>query len=76
MPRNSTRCYAYSPYHHVVPGTCAYPSVLFWTDVADDRVDPMHARKMAAALQAATSSPNPNFAARGDARRAMAGVIR
>jgi prolyl oligopeptidase len=50
--------YAYSPYHHVVKGT-AYPSVLFCTAADDDRVDPMHARKMAAALQAATSSPNP-----------------
>jgi prolyl oligopeptidase len=49
---------AYSPYHHVVIGT-AYPSVLFWTDANDDRVDPMHARKMTAALQAATSSNNP-----------------
>jgi prolyl oligopeptidase len=49
---------AYSPYHHVKKGT-AYPSVLFCTAANDDRVDPMHARKMAAALQAATSSPNP-----------------
>ncbi len=50
--------YAYSPYHHVHPGT-AYPAVLFCTAANDDRVDPMHARKMAAALQAATSSKNP-----------------
>jgi len=49
---------AYSPYHHVVPGT-PYPSVLFCSAANDDRVDPMHARKMTAALQAATSSPNP-----------------
>lgn len=49
---------AYSPYHHVVANT-AYPSVLFWTDTDDDRVAPMHACKMVAALQAATSSPNP-----------------
>jgi prolyl oligopeptidase len=49
---------AYSPYHHVKKGT-AYPSVLFCTAANDDRVDPMHARKMAAALQAATGSPNP-----------------
>jgi prolyl oligopeptidase len=49
---------AYSPYHHVVKGT-AYPAVLFCTDANDDRVDPMHARKMVAALQAATSSPHP-----------------
>jgi prolyl oligopeptidase len=50
--------YAYSPYHHVHPGT-AYPAVLFCTAANDDRVDPMHARKMAAALQTATSSKNP-----------------
>jgi prolyl oligopeptidase len=50
--------YAYSPYHHVVPGT-AYPAVLFCTPQNDDRVAPMHALKMAAALQAATGSPNP-----------------
>jgi prolyl oligopeptidase len=46
--------HAYSPYHHVVPGT-AYPSVLFDSADSDDRVDPLHARKMAAALQAASA---------------------
>jgi len=49
---------AYSPYHHVVRGT-AYPAVLMCSAANDDRVDPMHARKMTAELQAATSSPNP-----------------
>jgi prolyl oligopeptidase len=49
---------AYSPYHHVVPHT-PYPSVLFCTPQNDDRVAPMHAFKMTAALQAATGSPNP-----------------
>jgi prolyl oligopeptidase len=46
--------YAYSPYHHVNPGT-AYPAVLFESADSDDRVDPMHARKMAAALQTDSS---------------------
>ena len=46
--------WAYSPYHHVVPGTC-YPAVLFTAAEGDSRVDALHARKMAAALQAATS---------------------
>ncbi len=46
----------YSPYHHVVPGT-AYPATLFTVFEGDTRVDPLHARKMAAALQAATSAP-------------------
>ena len=50
--------YAYSPYHHVKPNT-PYPAVLFCTPQNDDRVAPMHALKMTAALQAATSSPNP-----------------
>lgn len=49
---------AYSPYHHVRPGT-AYPAVLLATAESDTRVDPMHARKMAARLQAATASPHP-----------------
>ncbi|HVN51063.1 MAG TPA: prolyl oligopeptidase family serine peptidase, partial [Acidimicrobiales bacterium] len=46
--------YGYSPYHHVVDGAC-YPAVLLTTAEDDSRVDPMHARKMAARLQAATS---------------------
>jgi prolyl oligopeptidase len=46
--------YAYSPYHHVRPGV-SYPSVLFTTFDGDSRVDPMHARKMCAALQHATA---------------------
>ncbi len=45
--------YAYSPYHHVVAAT-AYPSVLMDSEGSDDRVDPMHARKFVAALQAAS----------------------
>jgi prolyl oligopeptidase len=49
---------AYSPYHHVRPGT-AYPAVLLATAESDTRVDPMHARKMTARLQAATTSGRP-----------------
>jgi prolyl oligopeptidase len=41
---------AYSPYHHVEdPGS--FPAVLFTTAEGDTRVDPLHARKMAALLQ-------------------------
>jgi prolyl oligopeptidase len=47
--------HAWSPYHRVEDGV-AYPSVLLLTAEADSRVDPMHARKFAARLQAATSS--------------------
>jgi prolyl oligopeptidase len=50
--------YAYSPYHHVVKGT-AYPAVLMLTGATDGRVNPLHSRKFAAALQAATSSDRP-----------------
>lgn len=42
--------HAYSPYHHVDEKT-AYPAVLFTTAEQDSRVDPLHARKMAALLQ-------------------------
>jgi prolyl oligopeptidase len=44
---------SYSPYHHVEPGT-VYPAVLFTVFDSDTRVDPLHARKMCAALQWAT----------------------
>ena len=47
---------AYSPYHHVVPGT-AYPAVLFTVFTNDTRVDPVHAYKMCAALQYAGAGP-------------------
>jgi prolyl oligopeptidase len=46
--------YAYSPYHHVKSGT-AYPAVLMASSDSDDRVDPLHARKMTALLQAAST---------------------
>jgi prolyl oligopeptidase len=49
---------AYSPYHHVRSGT-EYPAVLLATAESDTRVDPMHARKMTARLQAATASSRP-----------------
>jgi prolyl oligopeptidase len=47
---------AYSPYHHVRDGV-RYPAVLFTVFDGDTRVDPLHARKMCAALQYATSAP-------------------
>ena len=43
--------YAYSPYHHVKEGV-EYPAILFMTADSDTRVDPMHAKKMAALMQA------------------------
>jgi prolyl oligopeptidase len=50
--------YGYSPYHHVAQGT-SYPAVLFTVFESDTRVDPLHARKLCAALQWATSSDRP-----------------
>ncbi len=46
---------AYSPYHHVVPGT-KYPAVLLTAGENDTRVHALHARKMTALLQASTGS--------------------
>jgi prolyl oligopeptidase len=48
----------YSPYQNVKPGT-AYPAVMFFTGDSDTRVDPLHARKMTALLQSASSSSRP-----------------
>ncbi len=47
--------YGYSPYHRVREGT-RYPPTLLTAGEEDARVDPMHARKMAARLQAADPS--------------------
>jgi prolyl oligopeptidase len=49
---------AYSPYHHVVPGT-NYPALLMCTAANDDRVDPMHARKFVAKMQADNADSYP-----------------
>jgi prolyl oligopeptidase len=43
--------FAYSPYHHVTAGT-HYPPLLMLSADADDRVDPLHARKFVALVQA------------------------
>ena len=45
----------YSPYQHVTAGT-KYPAVMLTAGENDSRVHALHARKMAAALQAATTS--------------------
>ncbi|MCC6320809.1 MAG: S9 family peptidase [Phycisphaerales bacterium] len=45
----------YSPYQNIKPGT-KYPAILLTAGENDSRVHPLHARKMAAALQAATAS--------------------
>jgi prolyl oligopeptidase len=50
-PKQFDWLYAYSPYHHVKQGV-EYPAILFMTADTDTRVDPMHAKKMAALMQA------------------------
>ena len=54
----------YSPYHHVREGV-DYPATLFTVFDGDTRVDPLHARKMCAALQHATSGDTTGAAAAG-----------
>jgi len=47
--------HSYSPYHRVVEGT-SYPATLITVFDSDSRVDPMHGRKMTAALQHAQAA--------------------
>lgn len=61
----------YSPYQAVRDGT-PYPAVMFFTGDLDTRVPPLQARKMAARLQAATSSGLPVILSH-DARAGHAG---
>jgi len=51
-PEQFKTLFAYSPYHHVKDGA-RYPAMLFTSAESDSRVDPMHARKMTARMQAA-----------------------
>ena len=51
--------YAYSPYHHLRHDE-KYPATLLMTGANDGRVNPMHSRKFAAALQA-TASESPVY---------------
>ena len=57
-PEDFKNLLAYSPYHNVVPGT-HYPATLFITGDGDTRVAPLHARKMAALMQANNASDKP-----------------
>jgi prolyl oligopeptidase len=49
---------SYSPYHQVRNGT-AYPATMIVSGDADQKCNPLHARKMSARLQAATTSEHP-----------------
>lgn len=57
-PKQFPFIHAYSPYHHVAEGG-KYPAVMFVSGDSDTRVDPLHARKMCALLQAKTGSGKP-----------------
>jgi prolyl oligopeptidase len=57
-PEGFRQLYAMSAYNHVVDST-AYPAVLLTTGANDPRVAPWIVAKMAARLQAATSSGKP-----------------
>ena len=52
--------YAYSPYHHLTAGV-HYPPLLMLSADADDRVDPMHARKFVAAIQDSAGGTTPVY---------------
>lgn len=59
-PEQFKAIFSYSPYRvGIDAGPRAYPAVLFDTADHDDRVDPMHARKMAAVLQANQTDAAP-----------------
>ncbi|GIG68350.1 prolyl oligopeptidase family serine peptidase [Phytomonospora endophytica] len=69
---------AYSPYHRVTDGR-RYPATLFTVSEDDERVDPLHGRKMCAALQRASTGPGPVAIRRdrrvGHGNRALASTV-
>jgi prolyl oligopeptidase len=50
----------YSPYHNIRDGT-SYPATMIVSGDSDQNCNPLHARKMAARLQAANASEHPIF---------------
>jgi len=73
VPEEFGWLHAYSPYHHVRDGA-DYPAVLFTTAEGDTRVDPSHARKMTAALIAASANQSERPILLAQAGRAGHGV--
>ncbi|MFD0476934.1 prolyl oligopeptidase family serine peptidase [Nonomuraea thailandensis] len=57
-PADAPVLMAYSPYHHVRPGT-PYPAILLDAGANDPRCPVWHSRKFAARAQAATTSAHP-----------------
>jgi prolyl oligopeptidase len=67
-PKQFDWIYAYSPYQHVKQGA-TYPAIFFMTADSDTRVDPMHAKKMTALLQAqAANGPDRPILLRVDTK--------
>jgi len=59
-PEQFKAIHAYSPYRRAIDaGPTTYPAVLFDTSDHDDRVDPAHARKLAAVMQATQAGTAP-----------------
>ncbi|MFM7144890.1 MAG: prolyl oligopeptidase family serine peptidase, partial [Actinomycetales bacterium] len=58
VPEEFGWLHAYSPYHRVVEGT-TYPATMVVVFANDTRTDPMHGRKMVAALQHAHTGATP-----------------
>lgn len=58
VPEEFAWLWGYSPYHHVREGV-SYPATLFAVFASDTRVHPLHAWKMAAALQHAQAGDRP-----------------
>jgi prolyl oligopeptidase len=57
-PQQFSYLLKYSPYQNVKAGT-KYPAIMFTTGDSDTRVDPLHARKMTALMQAESGSDRP-----------------
>ena len=73
-PQQFPYLYAYSPYHQVTKGT-RYPAVLLVSGDGDTRVDPLHARKMTAMLQARTAAPDHPVLLLYDTKSGHSGVL-
>ncbi len=58
IPEEFQWLWSYSPYHHVREGV-SYPATLFTVFASDTRVHPLHAWKLAAALQHAQAGDRP-----------------
>jgi len=57
-PEDFQALFAYSPYHRVRQNT-AYPATMIVSGGVDQNCNPLHARKLTARLQAASSSDHP-----------------